>query len=100
MKGKFDSWVNIFHQSETKSPKSLSTSFHINSRVSLQAKSCTADYATQEFCSLLVYFFFFFFYCSTKDSFLRFLTIKQDVTQGRSDSAGQMAGKKIKPVYE
>lgn len=45
-------------------------------------------------------FFFFFFYCSTKDSFLRFLTIKQDVTQGRSDSAGQMAGKKIKPVYE
>lgn len=29
-------------------------------------------------------FFFFFFYCSTKDSFLRFLTIKQDVTQGRS----------------
>lgn len=54
MKGKFDSWVNIFHQSETKSPKSLSTSFHINSRVSLQAKSCTADYATQEFCSLLV----------------------------------------------
>lgn len=54
MKGKFDSWVNIFHQSETKSPKSLSTSFHINSRVSLQAKSCTADYATQEFCSLLI----------------------------------------------
>lgn len=54
MKGKFDSWVNIFHQSETKSPKSLSTSFHINSCVSLQAKSCTADYATQEFCSLLV----------------------------------------------
>lgn len=46
------------------------------------------------------FFFFFFFYCSTKDSFLRFLTIKQDVTQGRSDSAGQMAGKKIKPVYE
>lgn len=52
MKGKFDSWVNIFHQSETKSPKSLSTSFHINSCV--QAKRCTADYATQEFCSLLV----------------------------------------------
>lgn len=57
MKGKFDSWVNIFHQSETKSPKSQSTSegaFHINSRVWLQAKSGTADYATQEFCSLLV----------------------------------------------
>lgn len=27
-------------------------------------------------------------------------SIKQDITQGRSDSAGQMAGKKIKPVYK
>lgn len=27
-------------------------------------------------------------------------TIKQDITQDRSDSAGQMAGKKIKPVYK
>lgn len=43
---------------------------------------------------------FFFLLLFHKGFFLRFLTIKQDVTQGRSDSAGQMAGKKIKPVYE
>lgn len=30
----------------------------------------------------------------------RLCTIKQDITQGRSDSAGQMAGKKIQPVYK
>lgn len=30
----------------------------------------------------------------------RLCTIKQDITQGRSDSAGQMSGKKIKPVYK
>lgn len=50
--------------------------------------------------NFVVYSSNFFFFLFHKGFFLRFLTIKQDVTQGRSDSAGQMAGKKIKPVYE
>lgn len=40
------------------------------------------------------------FFFKQKPFKTRMCTIKQDITQSRSDSAGQMSGKKIKPVYK